>query len=53
MIAGYDDLVGLANNGSLMGSIMYETGYAKMPTNEPLSDCNIDLIQLWVDAGFR
>jgi hypothetical protein len=52
VIAGYDDLVGLAGNGSLMGSIRYEPEYVNMPTNKPLSDCNIELIQRWIDAGY-
>jgi hypothetical protein len=49
VIAGYDDMVALAENGSLMGSIRYEPGYAKMPTNQQLSECNITLLQKWID----
>ena len=52
VIAGYDDMVALAENGSLMGSIRYESGYAKMPTNQQLSTCNIDMLQKWIDDGF-
>jgi hypothetical protein len=52
VIAGYEDMVALAGNGSLMGSIRYEPGYAKMPTNQPLSECNISLLQKWIDDGF-
>ena len=52
VIAGYDDMVALAENGSLMGSIRYEPGYAKMPTNQQLSECNITLLQKWIDEGF-
>jgi hypothetical protein len=52
VIAGYEDMVALAENGSLMGSIRYEDGYAPMPTNQMLSDCNISLLQLWIDDGF-
>lgn len=51
VIAGYDDMVALAGNGSLMGSIRWEAGYAKMPTNQMLSDCNIDMLQQWIDDG--
>lgn len=51
-IASYGDLVALAGNGSLMGSIRYESGYAKMPTNQQLSDCNINLLQKWIHKGF-
>jgi len=51
IIESYNDLVTLANNGSLMGSVRYEEGYAKMPTNQQLSDCNINLLQKWIDRG--
>jgi hypothetical protein len=52
VIASYEDMVSLAGNGSLMGSIRYEPGYAKMPTNQQLSECNISLLQKWIDDGF-
>lgn len=52
VIAGYDDLVALAENGSLMGSVRWESAYAKMPTTQQLSDCHISLLQKWIDAGF-
>ena len=52
VIAGYDDMVALAGNGSLMGSIRWESSYAKMPTNQMLSECNINLLQKWIDDGF-
>lgn len=52
VIADYSDMVSLAENGSLMGSIRWETGYAKMPTNQMLSQCNIDVLQKWINDGF-
>ncbi len=52
IIASYADMVSLAENGSLMGSILWENGYAKMPTNQQLSECNISLLQKWIDEGF-
>jgi hypothetical protein len=52
VIAGYDDLVALAGNGSLMGSVRYEADFANMPTNQQLSECNISLLQKWIDDGF-
>jgi len=52
IIAGYTDMVSLAENGSLMGSIRWESGYAKMPTNQQLSECNITLLQKWIDEGY-
>ena len=52
VIASYSDMVALAENGSLMGSIRWEAGYAKMPTNQMLSECNINVLQTWIDNGF-
>lgn len=52
VIAGYTDMVALAENGSLMGSIRWESGYAKMPTNQQLTECDITLLQKWIDEGF-
>jgi len=52
VIAGYADVVALAENGSLMGSISWEPGYANMPTNQQLSECSITLLQKWIDDGF-
>lgn len=52
VIADYDDLVTLAGEGSLMGSIRYESGYSNMPTNRQLSECNIILLQKWIDEGY-
>ena len=52
IIAGYDDMTALVENGSLMGSIRWETGYSRMPTNQQLSDCQINLLQIWIDNDF-
>jgi len=52
VIASYSDLVALAENGSLMGSVRWEGGYAKMPTNQQLSECSISQLQKWIDDGF-
>lgn len=51
VIEDHADMVSIANNGSLMGSVRYEAGYAKMPTNKQLSDCNINQLQKWIDKG--
>ena len=51
LIAGYNDMVTLAGNGSLMGSVRWESGYANMPSSQQMSDCNISLLQNWVDDG--
>jgi hypothetical protein len=52
VIADYTDLVSLAENGSLMGAARYESGYVNMPPNQQLSECNISLLQKWIDDGF-
>jgi mono/diheme cytochrome c family protein len=52
VLSGYNDLVALANNGSLMGSVKYEAGYSAMPTNQQLSDCQISVLQDWIDNSF-
>jgi hypothetical protein len=44
-------LIALAEKGSLMGSVGWESGYAKMPTNQKLPECNISLLQKWIDDG--
>ncbi len=52
VIEGFDDLVALAKNGSLMGSVRWDPGFANMPTTKPLSDCDISLLQKWIDDGY-
>jgi len=48
----YDNIVIAADNGSLMGAIKHENGYSPMPKGGAmLSDCNIAIIQKWVDDG--
>jgi len=52
VIADITDMVSLVENGSLMGTIRWEAGYAKMPTNQQLSECSINVLQKWIDDGF-
>ena len=52
IIADITDMVSLAENGSLMGSVRWETEYAKMPTNQQLPECSINQLQKWIDDGF-
>lgn len=52
VIAGYDDMVSLAENESLMGSIRYESAYSPMPINQQLPECSINQLQKWIDDGF-
>lgn len=40
------------DNGRLLGTIKHESGFSPMPKGAPkLSDCNISIIEAWVDAG--
>jgi len=40
------------DNGKLMGSIKWTSGYSPMPQNSSkLSTCDIDKIQAWITAG--
>ena len=52
VIADYDGMVALAENGSLMGSVNWDPGYSKMPTSKPLSGCYITLLQKWIDEAY-
>ena len=48
----YDNIVIAADNGSLLGTIRHESGYSPMPKGgTKLSDCNISIIEKWVDDG--
>lgn len=41
-----------AQSGRLMGAIQWLSGYSPMPKNDnKLSDCNIQKIQKWINAG--
>ena len=49
---GYDNLKKQAENGSLVGAITHADGYTPMPLDQPkLSDCDINIITAWVNAG--
>lgn len=40
------------NDGTLMGSILFEDGYVAMPYNSNMmSTCNIDIIRVWIEEG--
>jgi mono/diheme cytochrome c family protein len=46
----FDNVAFIAQNGALMGAIKHLTGYYPMPQNgPPLSDCEIGLIQKWIN----
>ena len=48
----YADIKVLADNGKLLGSVKHETGISAMPKGGgKLNNCNISLIELWVNSG--
>lgn len=51
-LEGYDNVVSIANDGRLIGTITHEPGYPAMPKNGiKLSDCKILLIETWINNG--
>jgi len=51
-LEGYDNFVSATQNGLLLKSIKREEGASPMPKNSPkLSDCNIKLIENWINQG--
>ncbi|MBT3174502.1 MAG: hypothetical protein HN336_06610 [Lentimicrobiaceae bacterium] len=51
-LSNYDEIVSVANNGSLMGTIKHESGWSPMPKNgNKLSDCKIQKIDRWILDG--
>ncbi len=52
-LSSYDGVATIAGNGKLVGTIKHSTGYSPMPKNgNKLSDCDITVIQKWINAGF-
>jgi hypothetical protein len=48
----YSHLKPYVDNGRLMGSLQWASGYSPMPkNNSKLSNCNINNIQAWITAG--
>ena len=48
----YDGVKAIALNGKLLGSISFLAGYSAMPKNgSKLSDCDINKINIWINAG--
>jgi len=48
---GYSNVKIYADNGKLYGSVAQLPGYKAMPQGSKLSDCNIRIIQKWIQAG--
>jgi mono/diheme cytochrome c family protein len=52
VLEGYDKLQPIAANGLLLKTVRHEPGVSPMPKGSPkLSDCNLNTLQRWVDAG--
>jgi len=51
-IQNYADVVILANNGKIMGTINHASGFQAMPQGGgKLADCEISQLQKWIDNG--
>ncbi len=48
----YNDLVAVANNGKLWGSINHDAGFSPMPKNaNKLSTCQLATFRIWISNG--
>lgn len=47
----YNQVKQYVDDGSLLGSVKYESGYAAMPPGAKLNSCDIEKLQFWVDQG--
>ena len=51
-LEGYNNLKAKVTDGRLLGAITHAAGFVAMPQGGPkLSDCNINRIKSWIDAG--
>jgi len=51
-LTNYTQIKTIADNGKLLGTINHSNGFVPMPYNQPqLSDCKIDQVTNWVNAG--
>lgn len=52
-LTNYDEIVAVAQNGSLLGAINHESGWSPMPKNgNKLDNCSINKIEYWVSSGY-
>lgn len=52
LLDSHAELKKYVDNGRLMGSINWSSGYSAMPKNgNKLTSCNINKIQAWISAG--
>lgn len=51
-IQNYADVLTIAKNGKLMGTVNHSSGYQAMPQGGgKLTDCEINQLQKWIDNG--
>lgn len=51
-LENYNDVVVIAKNGKLLGSIRFDPGFSPMPKGGPkLNSCDIAKIEKWVNDG--
>ncbi len=52
ILNNYTAVKNLVNNGKILGNIDWQSGFSRMPKNQPkLSDCNIAIIRTWIRNG--
>ena len=51
LLTNYDEIRAAALDGSLYGSITHNAAYVAMPIGGQLPQCEIDVIQLWIENG--
>jgi len=52
ILDSYTEVKKYANNGKLVGTITWTSGFSQMPKNgNKLSSCHIQAIQVWIAAG--
>ncbi len=50
-LSNYAGVKTIADNGKLLGSVTWSSGFSRMPTTHKLSECQITQIQKWAEAG--
>lgn len=51
VLNNYVDVKNKVSSGALLGSIKQQGGFRSMPEGYKLSDCDIRIIELWINAG--
>ncbi len=51
-LESYDNIILVANNGSLMGAVKHQSGWSPMPKNgNKLNYCSIRKLEIWINDG--